>query len=289
MMAPPPAVQWRPIFALPAMPTQPAMALCAPMCTLWPIWIRLSSLTPSSSTVSSSAPRSMQVLAPISTSSPMRTAPSCSILTQRALAGREAEAVGADDRATVQDAARTHHAGIAQRHAGRQPGAIAHHCARADVAMRADDCTGADACAGAHVGQGADRRAGVHLRPGLHHGTGVDAGGGRLAGAGGPPLGEPGKVQVGVGRDDGRATRQGQVLLGRRHHHAGSGRGRHPGRIARVGQKAQAAGVGRLQRRQPQDGQTVIAVQRPAKRGHHIGQPHRGDHGRLTCPGRSGP
>ena len=47
--------------------------VCAPMRTLWPIWIRLSSLTPSSITVSSSAPRSMQVLAPISTSSPMRT------------------------------------------------------------------------------------------------------------------------------------------------------------------------------------------------------------------------
>jgi hypothetical protein len=41
-------VQWRPMRALPATPTQPAMALCAPMCTLWPIWIRLSSLTPSS-------------------------------------------------------------------------------------------------------------------------------------------------------------------------------------------------------------------------------------------------
>ena len=40
---------------------------------LWPIWIWLSSLTPSSITVSSSAPRSMEVLAPISTSSPMRT------------------------------------------------------------------------------------------------------------------------------------------------------------------------------------------------------------------------
>ena len=47
--------------------------VCAPMCTLWPICTRLSSLTPSSITVSSSAPRSMQVLAPISTSSPMRT------------------------------------------------------------------------------------------------------------------------------------------------------------------------------------------------------------------------
>ena len=42
-----------PMVALPATPTQPAMAVCAPMRTLWPIWIRLSSFTPSSITVSS--------------------------------------------------------------------------------------------------------------------------------------------------------------------------------------------------------------------------------------------
>ena len=80
-MAPPPKVQLAPMVALPATPTQPAIAVLRPTRTLWPIWIRLSSFTPSSSTVSSSAPRSMQVLAPISTSLPMRTAPSCSILT----------------------------------------------------------------------------------------------------------------------------------------------------------------------------------------------------------------
>jgi hypothetical protein len=54
------------------------------MRTLWPTWTRLSSFTPSSITVSASAPRSMQVLAPISTSSPIRTAPSCSIFSQPA-------------------------------------------------------------------------------------------------------------------------------------------------------------------------------------------------------------
>ena len=42
-------VQCRPITALPATPTQPAIAVCAPIRTLWPIWIRLSSLTPSRS------------------------------------------------------------------------------------------------------------------------------------------------------------------------------------------------------------------------------------------------
>ena len=81
--AAPPMVQCRPMSVLPAMPVQPAIAVCAPMRQLWPTWIWLSSFTPSSITVSSSAPRSMVVLAPISTSSPMRTAPICGILIQR--------------------------------------------------------------------------------------------------------------------------------------------------------------------------------------------------------------
>src|SRR5690242_11125905 len=74
--APPPIRQSRPMVALPATAAQPANALCAPMRTLCAIWIRLSSRTSSSSTVSSRAPRSIVVLAPISQSSPMRTPPS---------------------------------------------------------------------------------------------------------------------------------------------------------------------------------------------------------------------
>src|SRR5437762_7042259 len=87
IIAAPPIWQCAPIVVLPATAEQPAITVCAPMCTLWAIWIRLSSFTPSSMTVSSSAPRSMQVLAPISTSSPMRTAPSCSIFSQRPCVG----------------------------------------------------------------------------------------------------------------------------------------------------------------------------------------------------------
>ena len=52
-----------------------------PICTLWPIWTRLSILVPSPITVSPSAPRSMVVPAPISTPSWMMTRPSCGILT----------------------------------------------------------------------------------------------------------------------------------------------------------------------------------------------------------------
>ncbi|MPN52820.1 hypothetical protein SDC9_200483 [bioreactor metagenome] len=79
ILAAPPIWQRLPMRALPAIPVLPAITVCAPMCTLWAICTRLSILTPSSMTVSSSAPRSTQVLAPISTSLPMRTAPSCSI------------------------------------------------------------------------------------------------------------------------------------------------------------------------------------------------------------------
>ena len=39
-MAPPPKVQWAPIVALPATPTQPAMALWRPTRTLCAIWIK---------------------------------------------------------------------------------------------------------------------------------------------------------------------------------------------------------------------------------------------------------
>src|SRR5699024_2248057 len=78
----PPTMHQRPMRALPATAAQPAMAVWAPTCTLWAIWMRLSRRTSSSSTVSSSAPRSMVVLAPISQSSPIRTPPSCGTLIQ---------------------------------------------------------------------------------------------------------------------------------------------------------------------------------------------------------------
>ena len=92
--------------ALPAMPTQPAIAVCAPIRQLWPIWIWLSSLTSSSITVSSIAPRSIVVLAPISTSAPIDHAADLRDLEPAAALLRHAEAVGADDRAAVDDRAR---------------------------------------------------------------------------------------------------------------------------------------------------------------------------------------
>ncbi|MNC35269.1 hypothetical protein D3C75_837450 [compost metagenome] len=80
MPTPPAMVQCLPMRVLPEIPTQAAMAVCSPICTLWAIWIWLSSLTPSAIRVSDNAPRSTAVFTPISTSSPMVTPPIWAIL-----------------------------------------------------------------------------------------------------------------------------------------------------------------------------------------------------------------
>ena len=148
--------------ALPATPTQPAIAVCAPMRTLWPIWIRLSSLTPSSITVSSSAPRSMQVLAPISTSSPMRTAPSCSIFSQRPRgAARSRSRRRRSPRRCARCRARR--CGSRRRASRAARAACRRRCARrADEALRADHAPSpitAPASITASGRRGVDRRA----------------------------------------------------------------------------------------------------------------------------------
>jgi len=65
---------------LPAIPACPAIRQRAPMRQLCPICTRLSIFVPGPITVSSTLPRSMVVLAPISTSSPMRQRPTWGIL-----------------------------------------------------------------------------------------------------------------------------------------------------------------------------------------------------------------
>ena len=114
-------MQRLPIVVLPEMPVQAAIAVCAPMRTLCAIMMRLSSFTPSSITVSSMAPRSMVVLAPISTSAPTRTVPSCGTLSQPPRCGGEAEAVAADHRARLQHGARADLHAAAERDARDEP------------------------------------------------------------------------------------------------------------------------------------------------------------------------
>ena len=175
-----------------------------------PTWIRLSSLTPSSITVSSSAPRSMQVLAPISTSSPMRTAPSCSIFSQRPSHGREAEAVGADHHAGVHDAALADRAAFAERHTLGQPGVRADTGMGTDVALRTDHRMRPDLRA-ARPRRPARRRARWGRPCAVASTTALGCTPGSGAGcAAPPPLREPRVVQVRIVGHDGRAARAAQ-------------------------------------------------------------------------------
>ena len=75
----PPIITRFPIRALPAIPTWAAITVSRPISTLCPTWIRLSSLVPGPTRVTPSAARSIVVFAPISTSSPISTVPTCGI------------------------------------------------------------------------------------------------------------------------------------------------------------------------------------------------------------------
>src|SRR6266446_2723576 len=77
----PPAMTKSPSFVLPEMPTWETRMQPRPTTTLCPICTRLSIIVPKPITVSCPDPRSIVVLAPISTSSPITTRPSCGTLT----------------------------------------------------------------------------------------------------------------------------------------------------------------------------------------------------------------
>src|SRR6266851_4957393 len=77
----PPTMTKSPNLVLPEIPTCPARTQPRPRTTLCPICTRLSIIVPGPITVSCPEPRSIVVLAPISTSSPMITRPSCGTLT----------------------------------------------------------------------------------------------------------------------------------------------------------------------------------------------------------------
>ena len=130
---------------LPETPVQAAIAVCAPMRTLCAIWIRLSSFTPSSSTVSPMAPRSMVVLAPISTSAPTRTAADLRHLQPRAAHRGKAEAVTPDHRPRLHHRAGTDLHPGAERHAGHQAHVLRERHARIQHALRADEAARTDA------------------------------------------------------------------------------------------------------------------------------------------------
>ena len=78
----PPIRQFLPIIVDPAIAVKPAIAVFFPIFTLWPIWIRLSSLTPSSIIVEPNEALSIVVFAPISTFFFVITFPKCLIFSK---------------------------------------------------------------------------------------------------------------------------------------------------------------------------------------------------------------
>ena len=87
----------------PEIPVWDAMTVCSPTSTLCAIWIRLSSFVPRRIIVVSSEPRSMQVFAPISTSSSMTTFPTCGNFTWAFAVLHETKSVSADDCTRMDD------------------------------------------------------------------------------------------------------------------------------------------------------------------------------------------
>ncbi len=138
------------------MPTWATITQWRPITTLWAICTRLSILVPSPITVSRLAPRSIVLLAPISTSSWMMTRPDLRHLQMPLRAHGEAEAVLADADAGMKDHP------VAEKGV-RDGGVGADGAIPADPDAGADDRMRADEAAGADLRVGPDHRAGIDL------------------------------------------------------------------------------------------------------------------------------
>ena len=150
------------------MPTPDTMTQWRPITTLWAICTRLSILVPSPITVSREAPRSIVVLAPISTSSWTITRPTCGTLRWLRAHG-EAEPVLAEPRPGCRITRLPSSAWL-------QGGPGADRAVAADAHARADHRVGADHRAGADLGAGADHRAGIDRDPLLQPRLRMDVG-----------------------------------------------------------------------------------------------------------------
>ena len=152
--------------------------------------------------------------------------------------------------------------------------ALAHHRVRVDHGHRADG--------GARV----------HLRRGVHVRAGVDAGHHGRPHLRGPPLGQLGKVEVGVGGDDHRAADRRFGSERWAGDHAGGAGGRELRSVAPLHQKRQRRLVGAVQGADAGDWRAGVALQFTTgicrQRGRDLTQREPRAHG-LTCPGRSGP
>ena len=152
------------------------MAVWAPTCTLWPIWMRLSSFTPFSMTVSPRAPRSIVVFAPISTSSPIPHPAELGDLHPDPVVVGDAEAVGADDDSGMNDGPCADVHALADHDPGRNAPARTNRRIPAEVRARSKRGAGPDARTGFNHTMVADRCIRRDARAGVDDGTGRDAG-----------------------------------------------------------------------------------------------------------------
>lgn len=168
----------------------------------------------------------------------------------------QAEAVGANDRAWMDQHARADpHAGD-QGNPGNQMRAGSDMAILADAAMRTDHCAGADAGTGGDGHQCTDMGAGIHFGVDIDHGTRVDTGQPRR-----PWLeqrGDTREIGVGIATDQYRTARV-DHRLGGGDDRSGCGL-RQLSTILGIGQETELIGLRRLQSADADDGQRAIAV-----------------------------
>ena len=163
-------------------------------------------------------------------------------------ARREAEAVGANDGAAVDDAAGTDHALERQGHARMQPSASADARRTPDEALCPDFRTVVDLRAGLDDRQRADADTSAEPCAGIDHRARVHPGDRCGPDASRPPLGQAREIEIGIGRNDRRTAGHRFVTQGRRHDHAACRTAGQLGAVARIGQKGDGGGVGVLER-----------------------------------------
>jgi hypothetical protein len=233
---------------------------------LWAIWIWLSSLTPSSITVSAKAPRSdggigadFDVIADHDTANLRNFDPLPGFV-------GETEAIGPDHRTRMDDAARPDLAGVMQGGTGVEMGVVT------DLGVVADEAAGVDTGAGTDDGTGfdhhqrADHRIRRDLGRWIDHGAGMDAGRRAHFGLSLKQLGRAGEIGVRIAGDDagtGIALHLGVVRLGQDQR-------RRLGLVGLrtelgIGKESDVAGTGGIQRRDAIDRDGRITLQLTAQ------------------------
>src|SRR6185369_16454054 len=151
-------------------------------------------------------------------------APQLLDLLPAAVVGSEAEAVGAEHSAGMDDAAGADLRLRDDGDARAEPRPGADPAARLDDRVRPDRRAVADLGTGGDDGERADGDVGTEPRLRIDRGARVDAAALGRTSAFGPPLRQAGEVEIGVGRDDRRAARRGSVAKRRRDDDASSSR-----------------------------------------------------------------